>query len=437
MRLTNVAQMSLPPGRLWSYSPRPSGQVGRALPLSFDQRRHVGEGDRPGSWMAIAFHPPGDVSPPVLARAWAQMIARHGTLRTAFSRTLGGVLALHEIELGEGQWVEHPVPDGASTRDALRAVLDRLCAPFERPSHALCIVQPAEGSGEAPAVVIGSDHAHVDMWSLLLLARDLLERIAAIEGDTEPAAPEVAPFSEHTAHLDRMPPAPGEVHARWAAILEAEGGRMPTFPLPLGDVATAHDEIVEVRDVLDAAQTRALEQRAAQHDTRVSAYAMSVLATVTRELAGAPLRAVFPVHSRHEPRWHDSVGWYITNSVIECADPAPRACAAAIKEALTLGSYPLAPLLEPWGGMPATPGMFAISWLDTRRLPAAPSARGIQYVSAVIRTDGVMIWFIIGEDGLHLRCRYPDTAEARRNVRAWLDAVEHGLREATTAATPY
>ena len=74
--------------------------------------------------------------------------------------------------------------------------------------------------------------------------------------------------------------------------------------------------------------------------------------------------------------------------------------------------------------------MFAVSWLDTGRLPIAPGRlRDIQYVSAVVRTDGVMIWFIANEAGLHLRCRYPDTPEARRNVGAWLDAVYGGLRD--------
>jgi len=40
-----------------------------------------------------------------------------------------------------------------------------------------------------------------------------------------------------------------------------------------------------------------------------------------------------------------------------------------------------------------------------------------------------MIWFIANATGLHLRCRYPDTPEARRNVGAWLDAVHSGLRD--------
>jgi GNAT superfamily N-acetyltransferase len=80
--------------------------------------------------------------------------------------------------------------------------------------------------------------------------------------------------------------------------------------------------------------------------------------------------------------------------------------------------------------MPEAPGMFAISWLDLRRLPVRVDAAGLeaQYIGAAIRTDGVMLWFILDESGLHLRCRYPDTAEARTHVGAWLDLLVERLR---------
>ena len=100
---------------------------------------------------------------------------------------------------------------------------------------------------------------------------------------------------------------------------------------------------------------------------------------------------------------------------------------------MRLGSWPLAPLLAPWGGMPESPGMFAISWLDLRRLPVRIDAVRLeaQYVGATIRTDGVMLWFVFDEQGLHLRCRYPDTLDARRSVGGWLDALVHRMRAET------
>lgn len=426
MRLTNVAQMTLPAGRMRSFAPRASGVTG-PLPVSFDQGRHVGEGDRPGSWMALALRLPRPADAATLADAWMAVVARHGALRTVFSRDAAGTVALDAVAVEPGEWIDHAVPEGALTRDVLRAVLDEACRPFSRPSHRLCLIEPEAGADDPrPALVLASDHSHVDMWSLLVMAHDLL---AALDG--ERLAP-VAGFAEHTAELAAQPPAPEEIVSRWRGILDAEGGTMPLFPLDLGEVSAPRAEVVEVRDVLDAAASARFASRAQSHGVRVIALAMSVLAGVTRTLTGRPLRAVFPVHSRHDPRWHDAVGWFITNAVVECDEPTPEACAVAVREAIALGSYPLAPILAPYGGMPTAPGMFAISWLDTRRLPVAlDPAHEAQYVSAVIRTDGVMIWFIQNDTGLHLRCRYPDTPEARANVGGWLDAVQAGLLAAS------
>jgi hypothetical protein len=453
MRLTNVAQMSLPRGTLHSFATRVTERAGRSLPISFDQRRHVGAGPRPGSWMAVAFRLPAGTTLDELAAAWLGVIERHGTLRSAFKRVNvgeddagedgaaengagedgAGELALNEVEIAGGEWIRHPVGENELTRDVLRGVLDAACSPFERPSHRMCVVFPdaPDPHDPRPTAVIGSDHAHVDMWSLLVLVRDL---IANLEGRSDADRGAAASFAEHSELLERMPPAPVEVRQRWSDIVAIEGGDMPTFPLPLGDVSAPRREVVEVRDVLSSEEARAFDERAASHGVRMTALALSVLAETTTRMSGTPLRAVFPVHSRNEPRWHDSVGWFITNAVIQIDDTDPAASARAVKDALALGSYPLAPIFAPYGGMPAGPGMFAISWLDTRRLPAVESALGIQYVSAVIETDGVMIWFIVNDDGLHLRCRYPDTAEARTNVGAWLDRVETGLRAVVSTA---
>ena len=77
--------------------------------------------------------------------------------------------------------------------------------------------------------------------------------------------------------------------------------------------------------------------------------------------------------------------------------------------------------------------MFAVSWLDLRRLPVRVDAAGLdaQYVGASIRTDGVMLWFVTDTSGIHLRCRYPDTPEARQSVGAWLDDLVARMRRSS------
>ncbi|CAN5317933.1 peptide synthetase [soil metagenome] len=425
MRLTNVAHLRLPFGRLMGYDVRVSGP-GSRLPISFDQRRHVWAGDRPGSWMAISFRLDGPVSREALAEAWLAVIARHGTLRSVFVPGDDGEPVLHEVDVLPGSWTEHPIEPGQAVNDALRDQLDNACRPYEAPSHRLCVLETATG----PTVVIAADHSHVDMWSMLVIVRDLRAALADIDGGRAPSLVATPAFADHSAALRDRPSAPDDVHRRWREILEGSGGVMPRFPLPVGEPVLG-PERVELRDVLDVDDSAAFTAQASADGVSTLALAVSAMTAVTRELAGETLRAVFPVHSRYEPTWHDSVGWFITNSVLESGDADPRACAAAVKEAVQLGSWPLEEILRPWGGMPEAPGMFAISWLDLRRLPVRVDASGLeaQYVSASIRTDGVMLWFILDESGLHLRCRYPDTADARTNVGAWLDLLVARLRQ--------
>lgn len=424
MRLTNVAHLRLPFGRLLGYDVT-DGQLGRSLPVSFDQRRHVAAGDRPGSWMALSFRPSQPVPPDDLATAWLAVVARHGTLRSVFVPGDDGEPQLYEVDITPGRWVEHPIASGQAVNDALRDVLDRACSPYACPSHRLCMLETADG----PTVVIAADHSHVDMWSMLVIARDLLAALAAVHDGRTPALPPAPAFAEHTSALRNRPTAPDDVRRHWAEVLAAGDDVMPRFPLPLGE-STLHRERVEVRDVLDVDDSAAFAAQARDDGVSTLALVVAAMTDVTRELAGTPLRAVFPVHSRYDATWHDSVGWFITNSVLESTVPEPRAAAEAVKEAVRMGSWPLEDVLRPWGGMPEAPGMFAISWLDLRRLPVRVDATGLdaQYVGATIRTDGVMLWFVLDESGLHLRCRYPDTAEARRHVGAWLDTLIARLR---------
>ena len=465
MRLTTVTRMSLPDGVVHRFATDVTPAHGEDRSPSFDQARHASLGPRPGSWMAVAFTLRFPADRDEVARAWLAVVARHETLRTVL--TGGGhdrdehagrtdrddrddrdddnddELRLRPVTVRPLGWRTPPAEPGEDPRAVLRRVFDKACSPFARPAHALCLVQPQDPR-ERPVVVIGFDHSHVDAWSLLVVMRDFCSGLEDLARGLDPGAglPPAAPFAEHTAELAARPPAPARVHERWAAIMDRGAGGMPVFPLDLGDISVPREQVVEVRDVLDPDGVAALEAAAAAGGVRMIALAVAEMTAVLRRRAGVGLRAVLPVHSRHDPdrphRWDDSVGWFITNSVIECDDPDPTACAAAVREAIELGSHALGPILAPYGGMPQTPGMFAVSWLDHRRLPidVDPGLRP-QHVSAVIRTDGVMVWFVVNGSGLHVRCRYPDTPAARVSVGGWLDELCAGLvRRALSPAVP-
>ncbi|WP_010143084.1 hypothetical protein [Citricoccus sp. CH26A] len=203
MRLTHVASLRLPFGPLLSYDLAVS-PAEDTLPVSFDQARHVGGGDRTGSWMALAFSLPAPVPRDHLAAAWRAVVTAHGTLRTVFVRGDDGAPTLHEAGIGPGTWVRHEVAPGQAMQDALRAVLDAGCTPFARPSHRFCVIETADG----PAIVVGADHAHVDMWSLLVIARDLLAALDRLREGLDPGLAGVPAFAEHSRCLLERPGAP-------------------------------------------------------------------------------------------------------------------------------------------------------------------------------------------------------------------------------------
>lgn len=401
---------------------------------SFDQARHAAAGTRPGSWMAVAFAAP-TVAPSEdtardedrIAEAWHRVIERHGTLRTVLRRHPPDHIRVHDIEIPDGQWWS--AGGSEDPRKVLRLVFDECCEPFGSPSHRLAVVTHGDGTR---TIVIGLDHSHADAWSLLVLVRDMLTFL----GGEEPARATVPSFAEHTRELEQRPAAPVEVCDRWDDIMADGHGEMPVFPLDLGDVSAARDEVVEVVDVLDVDGLARLEAAVKARGVRLLPATVSVLTAVNKELGAGDLRAVFPVHSRtgtpdDRTRWSDSVGWFITNSVLECSSPDLVECTGAVAEAIALGAHPLEPLLRPWGGMPQSRGMFALSWLDNRRLPVSvPAEAHPQHVSAWIRTDGVMAWFVLNDDGMHLRVRYPGTPEASMNVSEWARRVTEGLRSA-------
>lgn len=461
MRLTTVHNMDLRAGMVLRYdvAAKPLN-TNLAPPISFDQKRHCELGPRPGSWMAVAFKLPTlQATPEELETAWMQVIARHETLRTRVVNPEDPTLEM--LHIARGKWAA-ATPTGASSpapasdiftpddpRHVLREIFDESCNPFATPSHQMCVidhtteitpaaVQMSDPESITPGqltdatVVIGMDHCHTDAWSLLVLVRDFTAFLhAAQEEDPTLAAqyralPPANSFGEHSRDLLARPHAPEHVREGWTKIMERDGGEMPTFPLDLGDLDEPRDQVVEIHDVVDADGLARMEAAAADQGVRLLGLAVAAM---------APFSAVFPVHSRRQPftpagTWAQAMGWFITNSVITCESDDPAEAMEAVKEAIQLGSYPLAPIMEPYGGMPHTKGMLAVSWLDNRKLPVqVEEGLDPQHVSAEIQVNGVMLWFVMNHDGMHLRVRYPDTPEARENVPAWCESVCNSLRE--------
>ncbi|MDO5634562.1 MAG: peptide synthetase [Micrococcus sp.] len=430
MRLTNVAHLRLPFGPLSSYAVT-VGEPGEAWELSADQARHIGEGPRAGSWMALAFTWPTPVDPQRLADAWQATVARHPTLRTVTDVDDDGATILRTVPVLGGQWTRHTVATGQSPQEAVREILDAACSPEQRPAHRLCTIDTMDGT----TVVLGIDHSHVDMWSFMVILQELWTRLetspttsSSPTADTAAALSrlgEEAPgFEQHTRERRCLPHAAPATRQRWHAILDQHEGHFPVFPLPLGTQEPVVERVV-LRTVLGVEDSAALRERARARKVSALSLVVAAMTEATAMLSDRPFAALFPIHTRHAQRWHASVGWFTLNSLLAPASAAPEDAAAAIREAIALGQERVEDIEHADGGQLAVPGLFAVSWLDLRRLPVQVDTHAVsaELISARIHTDGVMLWFISDASGLHLRCRFPDTAAARESVTRWLDEV--------------
>lgn len=404
MRLTTINSMKLRPGRVLVYNVEATRDAA-GPPISFDQRAHCARGPRPGSWMAVSFDLPQPATRTQIAQAYHRLIARHGTMRTAVHNPDAPTLL--NIDISPGQW-HAEAPEDA--RDVLSKLFDERCQPFATPSHQLTVVDHAGGDTLTDAtIILAFDHTHTDAWSLLVTLRDFCALLAGEE------LPPTLSFGEHSQQLARRSAAPKHVVRRWREHLAAG---MPTFPGDLGNISIARPQVVEVFDIFSA-------EGLARFDFAAQTGGMTNLALLVQAMSRvAPVRAVFPIHSRKQPHtqagtWENAMGWFITNSVLTYAQG--QDVTAAIRETIELGSYPLAPIMDEF---PTVPGMFAISWLDNRKLPITPDAQlHPQHISANFHTDSVMAWFVTNFDGMHMRVRYPDTPQARESVGRWCAGV--------------
>ncbi|MGC7102160.1 non-ribosomal peptide synthase/polyketide synthase [Amycolatopsis lurida] len=112
-----------------------------------------------------------------LAVAWAALVRRHESLRTAFSTVDG--LAVQSI-LEPGPMV--PIPIAADMRSALEPWFDLAAGEAVRPRLVL--------DGDEPVLVLAMHHIVTDGWSMGVLTRDLgaLYRTAVETAETDPAA---------------------------------------------------------------------------------------------------------------------------------------------------------------------------------------------------------------------------------------------------------
>ena len=448
MQVTTIDNYEPDPGELviWdvdcsSSTPQPS-----AIAPSFNQSVHLAGSNDQTVWLAAAFTVPGRIDRAALGAAYHALINRHGTLHSAFDRTPDGITPGGITRASHDPTQLRVIPRSvayetghAAMRDLLWSQLDAACRPFGFPAFLLgAIDREAEST-----IICGFDHSHVDAYSISIVINDL-HRL--YHDGPEIGAGELPMCGDFVDFCAAESTAAQVSHAdprmrEWLRFFDSHDNRLPSFPLDLGVAAgESARQRTDVREVLDDDEAERFTTFCRRNGASPFAGVVAAMGDAVRRAGGGPqMSLLFPMHTRRAERWRHAVGWFTTNAplqVISTGDliETVRRTGPALRRAVRLGEIPIPQVLAATGGFrQERSDIFMVSYIDYRGLPGAGRHDdiGAHHISNATTADDAQFWISRTDRGLALRTRYPDTADARRTMAAFLDDVTEKLRSAT------
>ncbi|MQY35529.1 Trehalose-2-sulfate acyltransferase papA2 [Streptomyces sp. RB17] len=471
MRITDIQRCEVRPGRLveWTLSPA-TVAAATALPEdsrppAYIQESHIRtarcvreDGLFVPTWLGTAFDLPGPVDLDVLQEALRAWTVRHETLRSGFrwAGPTGGELRRFTLDAADVSLHREEAGDFPDADQLVRHLQDR----FDTVADALRwpnLIYTAVVRDDGASVYMAFDHSNVDAYSLTRIAAEVHELYAAGLAGTDPdSAGPVASYVDfceiERADADGID-ARHAIVARWRAFIQRCDGILPGFPVDLGlqPGGPLPRQRMLCEPLADAAEAAAFEAYCRPYGGSLVGL-LAATGLIVHELGGQPVyRTVVPFHTRVKSRWSDSVGWYVGGAPIEVpVGPAAgfpdtlRAVRAELQANRSLARMPLARVLTLLGAdfRPTSPDLYSIvSYVDTRTVPGA-LRWAEQRAHALLRVsygDQVCVWVNRLHEGLWLASRYPDTDEAAKNLRLYVErlrdhiaSVAHGSLSAVS-----
>ncbi|GAA5060933.1 condensation domain-containing protein [Nocardia callitridis] len=432
MRVTTIDHYLPEPGTFVWWAPESAATESVPSPVapSFNQRVHLASAERGSTWLAGSFEVEGAIDHAALELAYRGLIDRHGSLRSSFVSTVRGPSRRR-----------YPTPrlrrqDGVRAdtatqlRDLLRQAFTERCRPFGFPAYLLGAIDRPERS----TIICGFDHAHVDSYSIAIVIEDMRRLYQGFRSETLPKTGDFVDFCAEQAAV--APTLDDQRLHEWHRFFGTRASP-PTFPLDLGLApGTKAPQASDLRQVLDAAAVERFETLCRGQGSGVFAGCLAAMAESVRSLGGGDrTRVLFPMHTRHHDAWRHAVGWFTSDAPIEVdtdADPATaiRRTGRGVRAGIELGTLPLEHVVAALGGLDLVrDDIFMMSYIDYRRLPGATHHHAVraQHISNVSAADDAQFWLSRTADGLALRSRYPDTAEAHSVIAGFLDEFQHTL----------
>jgi hypothetical protein len=293
---------------------------------------------------------------------------------------------------------------------------------------------------DSASIYLAFDHSNVDAYSIYRIPAEIHELYeAALQGhavETPPVASYIDFCAIERTNADQI----DDTHtivARWREFVAACDGTLPPFPIDLGlDPEGPLPTQKVMREMLvDDTAAAAFEAYCRPYGGSLVGI-LAATALIVHEIGGQQVyRTVVPFHTRAKSQWMDSVGWYVGGAPIEVpvarapdVDSALEMVRDELRKSRRLSRIPIARVLRLLGHdfRPTSPDLYSIvSFVDTRGIPGSDRWQDMK-AHGLIRVsygDQVCVWVARHHDGLHLGCRYPDTAVAHKNMRRYVEAL--------------
>ncbi|WP_069162595.1 condensation domain-containing protein [Nocardia altamirensis] len=465
MEFIELADYPLPSGRViewlptatshWADWPRDTRAV------SYNHEHHLRDAvehsrirDHRHYWLGHVFQIDEPLDPQAWRTALDTWIDRHEGLRTHVTIE-GGRPARYTLPPGEIRVQPSDAGAPTSTMATYRLVqglLDDGTSPLRWPSYVCVTIANRDGF----TVVFGADHSIMDGYSTVSTGGELHALyIAARTGET-------ARLLETGSYVDFSQDERTRAISTTAADPAVDTWRM-FFPehtentLPCGTLSKVAAAPIETTDPAEAAPRRVSQRNlsvevldadaadaaaavAREQGQGLFAALLAAFAVTTTELgAGRDFRTVIPLHTRTDPQWAETLGWFVglapfqldcgvARNLSELITPAGQ----ELRRTRSAATVPFARVCELLGTWPRI--SFMVSYMDIRSAPSASTwldtdTRWLR--SRNVSPTEFFFWFVRTPMGVTLNMRYPGTTKATRDIHRHVLRMRDLLAEFT------
>ncbi|MGB3772500.1 MAG: condensation domain-containing protein [Rhodococcus sp. (in: high G+C Gram-positive bacteria)] len=476
MEFTELAEYPLPAGQLTEWVPTVSSKTSWRVdhrPLAYTHEAHcrhslaaAAAGSDSAAWIGAIFEIHERHDADAMRRALCSWTSRHETFRTTVSTAgVGDPGSVRLVRSTAAKDAVDVVPQrrgrfetGARVHRHVVDFFDRALSPFVWPHCVvatiddICVAE--ESADDRFLIAFGADHSVMDAYSMLLAVSELRR---LYEYELHGRDPGLGPAGSHVdfSVIDRRTgdglTADHEVVLSWSRFLNGE--QFPDFPLPVAPSAETTAATTGPCDpgsdrqsglstvLLDAQDTAELAVRSRRQGASMTAALVGAMALATKELTESPrLRFVMPMHTRFEPRFAESVGWYVGVVPMDVhldhdSDyrEATRRAGAALSSVEGYARQPYSRVAELLR-IESVPS-FVVSYLDLRHTPDSESwplwnTRTLR--SSTVSRNEVYFWILRTPLGLGISARFPANAVAATSVHTFVSRCRDILHTAAT-----